>query len=141
MAWTSMHIATGMACGGALFGIGCAVFRSRRALRWLPLAMSAAGIWAIVPDLPRIWREDFPSLPLSSILGAKGLEEWLHSIGNLFFFHRSLDAQPKEFALHGVLLMLLFYNLGIVLLMLLPRAPRRNERTRSADVAAETERR
>jgi hypothetical protein len=62
-------------------------------------------------------REQLPSFPLSSILGSRQLELWLHRIGDLFFFHRALDAQPHERALHGLILILALYNAAIVLLM------------------------
>lgn len=119
MAFTSMHMAVGMACSGAL-GLGaCMVLR--RGWRWIPLVMTGGALWAITPDLPRIFREDFPSLPFASILGAKGLERWLHAWGDVFFFHHALDAQPKEFALLGVGLMLVLFNIAMIGLMWLER--------------------
>jgi hypothetical protein len=122
MAWTSMHFAVGMSCAGAAFGVGCLALR--RGWRWLPAVMTLGGLWAIVPDSPRLWREDFPWLPFASTLGAKSLEDKLHSIGDLFFFHKSLDAQPHEYALHGLMIMLLLYNASIALLMWLERRQR-----------------
>ena len=111
-----MHFATGMLCSGAA---GLAVtLLSQRGFRWIPLAMTAGGFWAMGPDLPRLFREDFPSLPLASVLGDKELERWLHQYGDVFFFHSQLDAQPNEYALHGLVLILLLYNLAIVGLML-----------------------
>ncbi len=86
--------------------------------------MTAGGIWAMVPDLPRLFREDFYWEPISSWLGQHDLERWLHKWGDLFFFHRSLDAQPHEYALHGLILMLLFYNMSIFLLMKLEHKSR-----------------
>ena len=80
----------------------------------MPLAMTIGGVMAIVPDLPRIWREDFTSLPFAATLGSKDLEVWLHSVGDLFFMHRMLDAQPNEFALHGLAGIVLLYNLCAV---------------------------
>lgn len=123
MAWTTMHFAVGMCGGGAVAAVGGALLRRPiRSIRgWLPLAMTAGGVWALVPDLPRIWREDFPSLPLASVLGSKGLERWLHGIGDLFFFHARLDAQPRELALHGLVLILLLYNAAAVLNLVLDR--------------------
>lgn len=112
MAWTSMHFAVGMLGGGALGIAASAVLR--RGSRWIPLAMTAGGFWAITPDLPRLWREDFPSLPLAATLGDKELENYLHSIGDLFFLHARLDAQPKEYALHGLILILFLYNAALL---------------------------
>lgn len=115
MAWTSMHLAVGMTCAGAAGGLVCLFLR--RGWRWLPAAMTVGGIWALVPDLPRVFREDFPSLGLASTLGSKSLERWLHSIGDLFFFHQSLDIQPKEYALLGLFTIVLLYNFSILMLM------------------------
>jgi len=113
MAWTSAHFAMGMACGG---GVVAAVGLLRpRLWRWMTPAMTLAGLWAILPDLPRLWREDFPSLPLSGLLGRRSLETGLHRVGDLFFFHGALDAQPKEYALHGLLAIVVFYNAAFVL--------------------------
>ena len=98
-------------------GIACCWLR--RGWRWVPAAMTAAGFWALVPDMPRLLREDLPSVPLAGILGAKSLEVWLHGVGDIFFLHRVLDANLHEFALHGLSLILLFYNAGIVWLMVL----------------------
>lgn len=123
MAWTTMHFATGMAGAGLAAAALSAMFG--RGWRWTPLAMTAGGFWALVPDLPRIFREDFPSLPLAAALGNKTLEEGLHGWGDLFFFHHALDAQPHEYALHGLLLILLLYNAAVVLLMALEARARR----------------
>ena len=117
-----MHFAVGMGGAGLLAGVACVVMR--RGWRWLPPAMTLGGVWAIVPDLPRLWREDFPSLPFAATFGRKDLEVWLHSIGDVFFFHARLDAQPKEFALHGLVLILALYNLSILLLLWLGREHR-----------------
>lgn len=115
MAWTTMHFGIGMACAGAA-ATGLALI-TRRGWRWIPAVMTLGGVWALVPDMPRTFREDFPSLPLASILGDKSLERWLHAIGDLFFFHHSLDLQPREFALHGLVMILVLYNASIVMLM------------------------
>jgi hypothetical protein len=112
MAWTSMHFAVGMCGGGVMAGAACLIFR--RGWRLLPLAMTVGGIWAVVPDLPRIFREDFPSLPLASLLGSKSLERWLHSFGDVFFLHQRLDIQPHEYALHGLILVIVLYNAGLL---------------------------
>jgi MFS family permease len=124
MAWSTMHFGVGMGCAGLIAGSLCLLHR--RGWRWLPLTMTLGGLWATVPDWPRIFREDFPSLPFASILGTKELERTLHRWGDLFFFHHALDAQPNEYALHGLSLVLLFYNLSIALLMLLEHRARSN---------------
>jgi len=135
MAWTSMHFAVGMGCAGVLTGTACLVLR--RGWRFIPAGMTLGGLWALIPDSPRIFREDFPSLPFAAILGDKHLERLLHSFGDLFFFHSSLDHQPHEYALHGLLLIVLFYNLAIGLLWHLERrqrnsVPNRNWRAHRA---------
>ena len=118
-----MHFAVGMGCAGAITSVGCMVIR--RGWRWLPAAMTVGGLWALVPDMPRIFREDFYYGPISSILGTHALEKSLHRWGDLFFFHRVFDAQPKEFALLGLLLILVFYNAAVVLLMAMEHKQRR----------------
>lgn len=119
MAWTTMHFAVGMGCAGALAGTACVIFR--RGWRYLPAAMTAGGVWALVPDMPRVFREDFPSLPFAGILGASSIERALHRVGDLFCFHNQLDAQPQQYALAGFALVLILYNLSIGLLMFLER--------------------
>ncbi|MFP4145954.1 MAG: hypothetical protein ACOCTI_08855 [Phycisphaeraceae bacterium] len=133
MAWTTMHFAAGMGGAGLLAGVGCLALG--RGWRWLGPIMTAGGVWGCVPDLPRLFREDFPSLPLAGLLGRSDLEDWLHSIGDLFFLHARLDAQPRELALHGLLLILLFYNLALVQLLWIGR-----KRPRHAPQAEPTER-
>ena len=117
MSWTTMHYAVGMGCAGALTGTACLIFR--RGWRFLPAAMTAGGVWALIPDLPRFFREDFPSLPFAGVLGLKSLERWLHRGGDLFCFHARLDAQPREYALAGLAIILILYNFAIALLMFL----------------------
>ena len=114
MAFTTMHFAVGMAGAGAMATVGALMLR--RGMRWVPLWMTAGGIWACVPDMPRIFKEDFPSLPLAETLSAKPLQQWLNANGDLFFFHRMLDQQPKEFALHGLLGILILYTVSVFLL-------------------------
>jgi len=116
MAWTSMHFAVGMCGGAALTLIPCLI--RRRGFRLIPLGMTLGGLWGLAPDLPRIWREDFPSLPFASTLGDKALEDKLHSVGDLFFFHQSLDAQPKEFALLGLAIIIGLYNLSLLTMLM-----------------------
>jgi len=114
-----MHFAVGMACSGALATGACLVLR--KGWKWIPAAMTFGGFWAIVPDLPRLWREDFPSLPFASTLGQKSLEKWLHNWGDVFFFHHWFDSHREghQYALHGLIGMIFLYNVGIAWLMLL----------------------
>lgn len=113
MAWTTAHFATGMICGGAISGLWF-YYRNRR-LGGLGLGATLGGIWAILPDLPRVFREDFPQLGLADSIGAKSFERGLHEIGDVFFMHASLDHQPKEYALHGLIVILFMYNLILFL--------------------------
>ena len=125
MAWTTMHFAVGMGCAGVAMGSTCLVLRPGiRALRWLPLAMTLGGLWALMPDMPRVFREDFPNAPFASSLGSQVVERFLFDWGDVFFFHHMLDLQPQEYALHGVALIILFYNASILLLMWLERRQR-----------------
>lgn len=111
MAWTTMHFAAGMV-GSGVIGAGLCII-IRRGWRWVPLGMTLGGFWALVPDLPRLFREDFPSLPFASTLGSTSLEHWLHRHGDVFFAHARLDAQPKEFALHGLIIIIALYTMSI----------------------------
>ncbi len=123
MAWTSMHFAVGMGFAGAGTAALCMI--RQRGWRWIPITMTVGGIWATLPDIPRLFREDFPSLGLGPILGSKQLEANLHAWGDVFFLHRQLDLQPREFALAGVILMILLYNAGLGLLMWLEHRQKR----------------
>jgi len=108
MAFATMHFAVGMAAGGGL-GVACSMLFRRR-LRWLPAWMTLGGVWAMVPDMPRLFTEDFPNAPFAAVLGSRPLRDWLQSYGDVFVFHRMLDQQPKEFALHGMLGIVAMYN-------------------------------
>ena len=88
--------------------------------------MTLGGVWALMPDIPRIFREDFPGTPLAGLLGSKTIDRLLNEWGNLFFFHRSLDAQPHEYALHGLVIILVLYNASIASLMWM-EASQRND--------------
>ncbi|MEM9415412.1 MAG: hypothetical protein AAGA29_08055 [Planctomycetota bacterium] len=127
MAFATMHFATGMALGGALALLGAAALRRKPTA--LPIAMTAGGIWAMVPDLPRLFTEDFPNAPLASVLGAKPLRVWLETHGDWFALHRTLDAQPAEFALHGMFLMIALYNAALLAPALIRWRQRRRLRT------------
>ena len=122
MAWTTMHFAVGMGCAGAATGLACLALR--RSFRWVPAAMTLGGVWALIPDMPRVFREDFPNAPFASLLGSHSFERWLHRGGDLFGFHLSLDIQPHAHALLGLALILLLYNLSIVMLMTMERRQR-----------------
>ena len=122
MAFTTMHFAVGMAGAGALASVGALMLR--RGWRWVPLWMTAGGVLACVPDMPRIFKEDFPNAPFASILSAKPLQQWLNTHGDWFFFHRTLDSQPKEYALHGLAVILMLYTICSLLLAITHRGGR-----------------
>ena len=121
MAFTTMHFAMGMVGTGAVAAVGALVLR--RGLRWVPLWMTAGGVWACVPDMPRIFKEDFPNAPFAQTLSSKPLQEWLQVNGDWFIFHRVLDNQPKEFALHGLALILMLYTVSVFFLAITHRRP------------------
>jgi len=121
MAFTTMHFALGMVGTGAVAGVGALVLR--RGLRWVPLWMTAGGFWACVPDMPRVFKEDFPNAPFAQSLSDKPLQQWLQANGDWFFFHRMLDAQPKEYALHGLALILTLYTVSAFFLAITHRRP------------------
>lgn len=107
-----MHFAVGM-CGGAVISLIPCLIR-RRGYRHIPLVMTACGVWANIPDCPRLWRVDFTGLPFAGTLGSMELERWLHKYGDIFFFHHALDAQPKEFALLGLFATIGLYNVCLL---------------------------
>lgn len=116
MAWTSFHFAVGMGGGAILTALPCLIFR--RGWRFIPVGMTLGGIWACLPDATRLFTEDFPNAPFASILGSKALRNWLESNADWFFFHGRLDAQPHEYALHGLFFIILFYNLALLAMMI-----------------------
>jgi|GEM_PF-1955145 len=139
MAFTTMHFAVGMAGAGAVATVGALLLK--RGMRWVPLWMTAGGIWACMPDMPRIFKEDFPSLPLAQTLSAKPLQQWLNANGDLFFFHRMLDSQPKEYALHGLLGILILYTVSVFFLAITHGrpAPTSSKQSGEADTGIEAE--
>ena len=125
-----MHFAAGMGCAGVGTAVACTMLR--RGWRWIPVTMTLGGLWAILPDLPRVFREDFPNAPFAGVLGAKTLEKSMHRWGDLFFFHESLDAQPKELALAGFGLTILLYNAALLLLLVMEARQRNTPANRLA---------
>lgn len=129
MAWTTMHFAVGMGCTGIVASAVC--YALRRGWRWIPAAMTLGGVWALVPDMPRIFWEDLPHTRLTRALFTPDLQAKLHSWGDLFFFHRMLDNQPNEYSLHGLAIILMLYNMSIGLLMYLEHRQRNSLANRS----------
>jgi len=109
MAWIGGHFAIGMACGGAAAAGWCAW--RRRDWHLIPFAMAAGGVWAIIPDMPRVIREDLPGTWLAATAGARPLEEVLQYYGNVFFFHRWFDfAQTGRWGLRGLAIVVASYT-------------------------------
>ncbi|MEM9294767.1 MAG: hypothetical protein AAGA57_03110 [Planctomycetota bacterium] len=126
MAWASAHFAVGMACGAGLGSI--AFVTLRRGWRYLPIPMTLGGVWALGPDLPRLFREDFPSAPFADTLSAKHLREWLHRNADWFFFHGRLDEQPREYALHGMVAIVALYLAAWAIAIAVPRRAKPHKR-------------
>lgn len=135
MAFTTMHFALGMVGTGAVVTIGALVLR--RDMRWAPLWMTAGGIWACVPDMPRIFKEDFPNTPFAQTLSAKPLQQWLQANGDWFFFHRMLDEQPREYALHGLAVILMLYTVSVFFLALTHGRSRQGPKEQKIDTKGE----
>jgi len=115
-----MHFAVGMVGGAAVTATVACFYR--RALPLTPLGMTLGGLWAILPDTPRLVRVDFPSLrslPGATAFGDKATEAWLHQIGDLFFLHRTLDHHATDLSLAGLFAMIALYTMGIASLLAL----------------------
>ncbi len=131
MAFATMHFATGMVCSAAAGVVVCAM--ARKGWRWLPLVTTVGGFWAMVPDMPRLFREDFlRHVPILNRLGDKSFEAWLHRNGDVFFFHHWLDTNRTEdrLALQGMAIIIAGYVLSVLLLMFLERRARNSEANR-----------
>lgn len=116
MAFTTMHFAIGM--GATALAAIPLCMTIKRGWRGIPFAMTLGGTFACIPDFPRMFREDLPNIPLlSTILGSRKLEKYLMDFGDFFFFHRQLDNQPNEYALHGLFFIILLYNASILYLL------------------------
>lgn len=94
MVFTAIHMAVGMVVAG-LAGLAIST-RIGRGWRWIPVAMTAGALWAIIPDVPAMYREHLQHLPLVGILGSHSLEATLQNWGNVFFGHRLLQDQLQQ---------------------------------------------
>jgi hypothetical protein len=118
-----------MAGGGALCATAWLI--TRRGWRWMPAAMTLGGLWAILPDTPRLFRYRFRGIPGLAGYADGATEQWMHQIGDLFFFHRALDRQPHEYALHGLFGIVALYAAAAIFTYImyerrLRRSPRRS---------------
>ncbi len=115
MAWIGAHFAIGVAGGGAIAAGICAV--RKRGWKSVPIAMLAGGVWAVIPDLPRIVRDDLSIGLLTATIGSPGVIDWFHQHGNWFFLHRWVDVQAAQpwpearWGLRGLAVILICYNL------------------------------
>lgn len=108
-----MHFAAGMIGSGSVCA-AVGLFRPR-VWRYLTPVMTLGGVWALLPDMPRMVREDGGMLPFFWRLGDRRMDALIQPWGDLFFLHRTLDAQPHEYALVGLGLIIFCYNAGWLL--------------------------
>ncbi len=106
----------------------------RRGYRWIPAAMTGGGLWALIPDLPGVFREDIPEAPLAWLIGHPAIDGLLNDWGNLFFFHRTLDAQGDAHALLGLTIIILLYNAAIAGLLWSMSGPRTSHSHRDDEI-------
>jgi hypothetical protein len=110
-----MHFAVGMICGGLLW-LPVLLVRPRWWI-YMPLVMTAGGLWAEGPDLPLIPIE-YPSIPGSSLLRGHGWSDTLHGEwANLFFFHGWIDRGGEGGMLKGWVITIALYAGWIVVLI------------------------
>ena len=115
MAQSAAHFAVGMT-GGVLASLPLVCFaRTRRALLFAPLWISACGVWAVVPDLPQILRQ-YPSVPYARTVSSHQAKDRLHQnhLDWVFFFHATLDRTVEGGELVGMAWILVYYNLMVL---------------------------
>jgi len=103
-----MHFAVGMLCAGAIW----LVVISLRPRWWLymPLVMTAGGIWAEGPDIP-LMAKYYPNLPGVHRMQDDALSETLHTQRpNVFFFHGWIDRSGTGGSDRGWAVVLGLYN-------------------------------
>ena len=88
------------------------VFYARRKFRatisfliYLPLAMGAFGLWAVIPDIPRVF----------------GMQELYHKLShdprcNVFLWHYSIDTVENESWLPSVIFIVFLVSLLVIAL-------------------------
>jgi hypothetical protein len=113
-----------MLVGGMLAAVVCLIIR--RGWRLVPYVAAITGVWATLPDLPRLFREDLPFIPLAGLIGHKEVEKAMHEFGNIFIFHSWLDQWPDRFVLHGTFIVFAAF---VATAVGLNRLNRRNEKT------------
>ena len=127
----AMHFAVGMLCAGAIWMVVLLV-RPRWWL-YMPLVMTAGGLWAEGPDIPLLAKE-FPNLPGVHWLGGKALSESLHNEGaDLFFFHGTIDRSGNGGSVRGWAVGVGLYNAWLCLFVAREWARRRRRRRQEED--------
>lgn len=110
-----MHFAVGMICAGILW-LPVLLVRPDWWI-YMPLVMTAGGVWAEGPDLPLIAAE-YPSLPGSTLIRGQDWSDALHGKwANLFFFHGWIDRGGDGGMLRGWAITLALYAAWIVVLI------------------------
>jgi len=123
----AMHFAVGMVCGGTLWLLVLLV-RPRWWL-YMPLAMTAGGVWAEGPDLPAVVRE-FLSLLATSWTHGREWREAMHAgCPNVFFFHGLIDKTGTGGGTHGFAIAATLYTAWIIILIAYIRRLRRAGRS------------
>ena len=126
-----MHFAVGMLCTGAIWLL-VLPFRPRWWL-YMPLVMTAGGIWAEGPDLP-LAAKYYPSVPGAGWISSQHLSEVLHGEwANLFFFHGWIDQSGNGGSERGWAIALSLYNLWLLVFVAREWARRRRQRLEEAE--------
>lgn len=132
-----MHFAVGMLCAGAIWMVVLLV-RPRWWL-YMPLAMTAGGIWAEGPDIPLLAKY-YPSLPGVHRVRGQARSESLHGEGaDLFFFHGSIDRSGNGGSTRGCAIAVGLYNAWLCLFVAREWMRRRRRRRREEDALPRAE--
>ena len=141
MPMPEVHYALGMTCGG-IASVAVPWFR-RRWYKIGPLFMTFCGVWAMLPDVPRVLGQIPGWVPfyglLHGVLGSRSAHKFMHGgIGNIFFGHALLDNRfLDDYYLAGYAAVLGIYT--VILIVYAIRWPRRTSAA-PADEAKRTQR-
>ena len=121
----SMHFALGMLGTFVL----CLPLLALRPRWWplLPLAQTVGGAFALAPDWVHVFGY-YPSLPFADSVDLGAVKSRLHGpLGNLFFFHSTIDTTGEGSFLRGFIITVAQYNLWLLILAIasLRRNPNR----------------
>ncbi|MBE3123385.1 MAG: hypothetical protein IMZ65_01105 [Planctomycetes bacterium] len=110
--------------------------------RWwlyMPLVMTAGGIWAEGPDIPLLAKY-YPSLPGVHRVRGQARSESLHGEGaDLFFFHGSIDRSGNGGSTRGCAIAVGLYNAWLCLFVAREWMRRRRRRRREEDALPRAE--